>query len=130
MADVQHADTRHARSAGARSQRPAQLHQRRAERTEQRTATLRLPLMTVQVRMPNVHMPQIKMPDLSETAHAIKSKLPSPAQAAYFTGLGLLGVLDVLEWPVVLAVGTGTVIAEQYAQERLARTHEQEQARK
>jgi hypothetical protein len=36
------------------------------------------------------------------------SYLPSPGQAAYFGGLAAL--LEVLEWPVALAIGAGTAL--------------------
>ncbi|MFB9499873.1 hypothetical protein ACFFR6_23090 [Saccharothrix mutabilis subsp. capreolus] len=38
--------------------------------------------------------------------------MPSPEHAMYFAGLGLLAVFGVVEWPVALAIGTGTLVAE------------------
>jgi hypothetical protein len=124
MAAEEHADARHTRSTEAKSQRPTQLHQRRAQKQEPRTATLRLPMITLQVQVPRLRMPRVNMPDMGEVVNTVKSRMPSPAEAAYFAGLGVMGLLDVLEWPVVLAVGTGTVIAERVSQERRARTPE------
>jgi hypothetical protein len=81
-------------------------------------------MMTLQVQVPRLRMPRVNMPDMGEVVNTVKSRMPSPAEAAYFAGLGVMGLLDVLEWPVVLAVGTGTVIAERVSQERRARTRE------
>ena len=124
MAAEEHADARHTRSSETKSQRPTQLHQLRTQKEERRTATLRLPMITLQVQVPRMRMPRVNMPDMGEVVNTVKSRMPSPAEAAYFTGLGVMGLLDVLEWPVVLAVGTGTVIAERVSQERRARTRE------
>jgi hypothetical protein len=125
MAAEEHADARHTRSAETRSQRPTPLQQRRVQKEERRTATLRLPMITLQVQIPRVRMPKINMPAMGEVVNKVKSRMPSPAEAAYFTGLGVMGLLEILEWPVVLAVGTGTVIAERVNQERRARTRQQ-----
>lgn len=72
--------------------------------------TLRLPLTTVEIRAPQ--LPQAPRVDVGATVRTVREAMPPPAEIAYFAGLGLLGVLDVLEWPVVLAVGAGTVIAQ------------------
>ena len=47
--------------------------------------------------------------------HALPSLLPSPEHLAYFAGLGVLAVFGLLEWPVALAIGTGTLVAERMA---------------
>jgi hypothetical protein len=84
-------------------------------------------MVTMQVRIPRFHMPQVKLPDMKEAANKIKSRMPTAEETAYFTGLGIMGLLDVLEWPVVLAVGAGTVIAEHMSQRRLASARTRQQ---
>jgi len=68
--------------------------------------------------IPSVTIPSVtvKLPDLASTANRVRAALPPPQELVYFAGLGLLGILEVIEWPVVLAVGVGTVIAQQAAQ--------------
>jgi hypothetical protein len=39
--------------------------------------------------------------------------LPPPEKLAYYVGLGLLAVLEVVEWPIALVIGTGHVLADQ-----------------
>lgn len=56
------------------------------------------------------------MPELGPTVQKVRSAMPPPSELAYFAGLGLLGVLEVIEWPVVLVVGAGTVVAQRTAQ--------------
>jgi hypothetical protein len=49
------------------------------------------------------------------------SLMPNGADAKrllWFGGLGALAVVGVLEWPVALAVGAGTVVAERLAREQ------------
>ena len=80
------------------------------------TATIRLPFVTVEFRAPDIHLPSVPMSipdrhDLSGAVSSIRSRLPSPEQAAYYVGLGLLGVLEIIEWPVAVAIGVGTAIA-------------------
>jgi len=44
--------------------------------------------------------------------HTLPSLLPSPEHLVYFAGLGVLAVFGLLEWPVAVAIGTGTLVAE------------------
>ncbi|OHV47583.1 hypothetical protein BCD48_17725 [Pseudofrankia sp. BMG5.36] len=37
---------------------------------------------------------------------------PSPAKTAYYLGLGTLAVVDVVEWPVALAIAAGTFVGQ------------------
>lgn len=80
------------------------------------TATVHLPFVTAEFRVPDIHVPSlpVRVPgrnDLSAAVSSIRSRLPSPSQTAYYAGLGLLGALGVIEWPVVIVVGVGTAIA-------------------
>ncbi|QUH02770.1 hypothetical protein HUO13_19910 [Saccharopolyspora erythraea] len=50
--------------------------------------------------------------DVSSAASTVRSKLPSPGQAAFYGALGLGAALSVIEWPVALAVGAGTALVQ------------------
>lgn len=81
-----------------------------------RTATVHLRFVTAEFRVPHIHLPSlpVHIPDrheLSSAVSSIWSRLPSPSQTAYYAGLGLLGALGIIEWPVVIAVGVGTALA-------------------
>ncbi|MHC3370249.1 hypothetical protein AAI421_25755 [Rhodococcus aetherivorans] len=41
--------------------------------------------------------------------------IPRPEQLAYFAGLGLLVALDLIEWPVAVAIGVGQVLVTEHA---------------
>lgn len=45
--------------------------------------------------------------------------VPRPEQVAFFIGLGALVALDLIEWPVALALGAGQVLIS----EQMSRTH-------
>jgi hypothetical protein len=84
-----------------------------------RTATLNLPFVTAQFRKPDLHLPDLHLPRLGGRpdvgavagAAAAKARSLSPAELAYYAGLGLLAVVEVIEWPVALVVGAGTALA-------------------
>jgi hypothetical protein len=87
-----------------------------AEAHHPRTATVHLPFVTAEFRAPDLHLPSVPvhMPDRSDLSGAvssIRSRLPSPEQAVYYVGLGLLGALEIIEWPVAVAIAVGTAIA-------------------
>ena len=80
-----------------------------------RTATVHLPFVTAEFRAPDLPSLPVRLPDrgdVTDAVAAIRSRLPSPKQTAYYAGLGLLGVLEIIEWPVVVAIGVGTAIAQ------------------
>lgn len=84
-----------------------------------RTATLTLPFVTAEFRAPEIHLPSlpVRAPDRSDltgVVSAVRAHLPAPGQAAYYAGLGALGALQIIEWPVALAIGVGTVVAQHY----------------
>ncbi|QIZ35815.1 hypothetical protein [Saccharopolyspora sp. ASAGF58] len=63
-------------------------------------------------------MPAVHIPSRDELAFAVNTArtcLPSPPRLAYYSGLGLLAVFDVLEWPVAVAIGIGAVVAQRAA---------------
>jgi hypothetical protein len=77
------------------------------------TATLNLPFVTAQFRRPDLHLPRLGRPDVGAAAGAAtaKARSLSPAELAYYAGLGLLTVVELIEWPVALVVGAGTALA-------------------
>lgn len=78
-----------------------------------RTTTVNLPFVTATFHRPEIHLPQIPVPDRQQVhsaAQAVQPYLPSPGQVAYFGGLAALAVFEVVEWPVALAIGTGTAL--------------------
>ncbi|GAA4223368.1 hypothetical protein FHR32_001244 [Streptosporangium album] len=40
--------------------------------------------------------------------------LPPPDLLVFYAALGVLGALEIIEWPVVLVVGIGHLLAEQH----------------
>lgn len=68
---------------------------------------------------PNVDLPfgtgTVHAPDLPgmrprNVIAAMRSLLPSPREAAYYGGLALLAALEVIEWPVAVAIGAGAAV--------------------
>lgn len=106
----------------ARTDETAQGAERPTERPEaphRRTATVNLPFVTAEFRAPEIHLPTLPVrapdrSDLSGAVSAVRAHLPSPGQVAYYAGLGALGVLEIIEWPVALAIGVGTAVAQHY----------------
>jgi hypothetical protein len=113
MATAKPASRRSTTSTAKRSgaTKPEPRSTKGSSRTRQRASTQR----TSTLRMPQVTMRLPKM-SMDDAAKWMRASLPPVEELAYFAGLGLLGVLEVIEWPVVLAVGTGTVIAQRAAQ--------------
>jgi hypothetical protein len=74
-----------------------------------RTATVNLPFVTAQFRAPDLHMPSRK--EVGAAARGVASFLPSPKAALYFGGLAVTAALEIIEWPVAVAIGVGTALA-------------------
>ncbi|CAM03078.1 hypothetical protein SACE_3807 [Saccharopolyspora erythraea NRRL 2338] len=55
-----------------------------------------------------MHMPTRQ--EVNSAASSVRSRLPSPGQAAFYGALGLGAALSVIEWPVALAIGAGTAM--------------------
>lgn len=103
-------------NAGNPTSRAAKDSATPSEATQQRsarTATVNLPFVTATFRKPEIQLPHIRVPNRQEVqsvAQVVQPYLPSPGQAAYFGGLAALAALEVLEWPVALAIGAGTAL--------------------
>jgi predicted component of type VI protein secretion system len=108
------------RRAGQRQRSGRATSGQQAARTA-RTATVELPFVTAEFRIPELRMPDVtQLPvagvsrdDVDGAVALVRSYLPPPQQAAYYVCLGVLGALQMLEWPVVLAIGAGTAISRQ-----------------
>jgi len=105
----------------------------RSETTKQdkdvRTA-LRVPVPTLGMRVTDVHLPPLPGEDSvakvrSALPTALNSALPSPLKLAFIAGLGVMGVLSILAWPAVLAVGVGVALTERTAREFLVHVQQQ-----
>ncbi|QUH02215.1 hypothetical protein HUO13_16680 [Saccharopolyspora erythraea] len=48
----------------------------------------------------------------------VRGYLPSPRMMAFYGGLGALAVLEVIEWPVVAAIGLGAAVARRSSSAR------------
>lgn len=73
------------------------------ERHETHSAMLRLPFLNARFEIPHPS---------GEPMHLGPMTLPSPGKTAYYAGLGLLAVTEVIEWPVVAAIAAGTYVAQ------------------
>lgn len=81
-----------------------------------RTKTVNLPFVTATFRIPEV--PEVRMPnreDMDAAVQTVQPYLPSAQQAAYYGGLAAIAAIELIEWPVALAIGAGTAMV-QYGQ--------------
>ncbi len=67
------------------------------------TATLRTPFATARFEIPRAPGTSMKVGPI---------RLPSPTQTAFYVGLGVLAVTEVVEWPIAAAIGAGTYVAQ------------------
>jgi hypothetical protein len=74
-----------------------------------RTATVNLPFVTAQFRAPNLRLPS--RGEVGAAARGVGSYMPSPKAALYFGGLAVTAALEIIEWPVAVAIGVGTALA-------------------
>jgi hypothetical protein len=99
-----------------------------------RKATVNLPFVTAEFRVPEIHLPSIHLPsipvrtprrsDLTEAVSAVRPHLPSREQVGLYAGLAALGVLEVVEWPVVLAIAATAAITQHARAESEAGDHQ------
>lgn len=75
------------------------------DRSGARTATLRLPFVTASFEVAPPHgVGRVRLGSMS---------VPMPGRSAYYLGLGALTVVELIEWPVAIAIAAGTYVAEQ-----------------
>ncbi len=56
-------------------------------------------------------------------------QVPPPDQMAFYGALGLLAALNVIDWPVALAVGAGQVVVARHFRDRNHEEHEKPAAK-
>lgn len=78
-----------------------------------RSATIDLPFVTAQFRMPEVHVPSRE--ELEAAAHGVQSLLPSRKSMLFFGGLAVTAAAGVIQWPVATAIGIGSALASRGA---------------
>jgi hypothetical protein len=102
------------------------------------STTIRLPFLTAHFAVP-------KPPTLRGAAHRVGSfnrvgafnpvgsfnrpvqlgpvAVPAPSKSLYYAGLGALAVAEVVEWPIAVAIGAGTYVAQHTRGDRPAVPH-------
>ncbi|WP_200902400.1 MULTISPECIES: hypothetical protein [Protofrankia] len=75
----------------------------KSEARKPHSATLRTPFATARIEIPRAPGTSMKVGPI---------RLPSPTQTAFYVGLGVLAVTEVVEWPVAAAIGAGAYIAQ------------------
>ncbi|QRP48235.1 hypothetical protein [Amycolatopsis sp. FDAARGOS 1241] len=84
------------------------------KQAQPRTTRVRFPFGHAVFRAPDVHLPRIPKPARSEVNAALetaRSFLPPRRQLLYFGALGVLTAVELIEWPVAIAIGVGTAVA-------------------
>lgn len=51
---------------------------------------------------------QVRLPLIGQVA------VPPPDKVAYYAGLGVLALLEVIEWPLALVITAGHILADQH----------------
>ncbi|MFC0531896.1 hypothetical protein [Phytohabitans kaempferiae] len=94
------------------------------------SATFHLPdvgsLRRLVDRVPHPPLPRLGRAEAAHAARAVAGHLPPPTRLAYYAGLGVLGVTGVIEWPVAVAIGAGTLFARRARGARPAQPSRQE----
>jgi hypothetical protein len=82
---------------------------------EEKKTTVPVPVVTPHV---TVHRFEVPTPRIGQAGQqvvdagkAVASSLPPPGRLAYYTGLGALAALGVMDWPVAAAIGVGVAVA-------------------
>ncbi|WP_229874086.1 hypothetical protein [Amycolatopsis deserti] len=78
-----------------------------------------LPFVHAEFRAPDLHLPRVPTPrvpmpnrgELTSALDTVRSFLPPPRQLAYYGALGVLAAVELIEWPVAVAIGLGTAVA-------------------
>lgn len=69
--------------------------------------TVDLPLMTATLRTPHFAVPAV-----DATANAVREHLPSRRSGLFYAGLAGTAAVGLIPWPVAVAIGIGTAIAQ------------------
>lgn len=83
-----------------------------------RSYRVNLPFVSAEFHAPRVSVPHVPMPNrrtIGDTVGAARDRLPSPGRIAFYGGLAAMAVLQLIEWPVAVALGVGTALASRGA---------------
>ncbi|WP_416978641.1 hypothetical protein [Streptomyces sp. T028] len=67
-------------------------------------------VMHLHTAHPRVPIPYVTPGDMFTRARSGTSRLPSPRKLAFYGALGAMAAVEVLEWPVALAIGAATEV--------------------
>ena len=85
----------------------------RTGETGKRSATVNLPFVTAQFRVPDLQPPSRE--ELGWVLQTAQSMLPSGRTLLFFGGLTATAIAGIIEWPVAAAIGIGSALARQGA---------------
>ncbi|MFC0438267.1 hypothetical protein [Kutzneria buriramensis] len=77
--------------------------------------SLRVPVPIVGMRVTDVHLPPLPGED---ALAKVRSALPSPPSLAFIAGLAVMGILSILEWPVVVVAVAGVTLTDRMARKQ------------
>lgn len=69
--------------------------------------TLDLPLVTTTIRTPHFAIPAV-----DAVANAAREHMPSRRNALFYAGLAGTAAVGLIPWPVAVAIGIGTAVAQ------------------
>jgi hypothetical protein len=81
--------------------------------------SLTIPVLLVLPRIRTVHIPVLGGGLLVGAVRGIRSRLPSPAVALFYSGLAATAAIGAISWPVAVAVGVGTAVSRRAARTNL-----------
>jgi hypothetical protein len=80
---------------------------------EPKSLTIPVPLVLPRVR--TVHIPVLGGGLLVGAVRGVRSRLPSPAVALFYSGLATTAAIGAISWPVAVAIGVGTAVSRRAA---------------
>lgn len=89
------------------------------ESTARRSWRVRLAFVTAECHLPQVEA--LRGPVVQEVvavARVAASFLPPPRRLAYYGGLALLTVFEIIEWPLAAVIGVGAAVASRGQHDR------------
>lgn len=89
-----------------------------AEGSTDRGPTLNLPFVTLNFHKQHIPLPRIDPRKIADVVDAARARLPRPERIAYYAGLGAAALLELIEWPVAVAIGAGSMIAQRVSGQR------------
>jgi hypothetical protein len=72
-------------------------------------------------------MPPVGRQEIGFAARGVASMLPPRRELVYYTGLGALAGVGLVEWPVAVAIGAGTAVARRAARDEQRRSAQMSQ---